>query len=218
MVDGRAVGSKHVDRSVAAGQNPLRIGAGQEPPDNDRFDGLFRARRKEVFPRHRAVRGQSHGSELTAVDLLRIGLENDAAPAFRGAVRQFSVRQGPQKTASGKPGRLRNWPFASSWANQEPSLTQMDLGLTELKNIAEPIRVYLASLSANPAFVRHARRPLLSETFAPPRLSMVVLPFANIRGDPEQEHFVDGVTESPNDRSLAHTWWGRDRAQHGLCL
>ena len=31
---------------------------------------------------------------------------------------------------------------------------------------------------------------------ASPRLSMVVLPFANIGGDPEQEHFVDGVTES----------------------
>ena len=30
----------------------------------------------------------------------------------------------------------------------------------------------------------------------PPRLSMVVLPFANIGGEPEQEHFVDGVTES----------------------
>jgi TolB-like protein/DNA-binding response OmpR family regulator/Tfp pilus assembly protein PilF len=32
--------------------------------------------------------------------------------------------------------------------------------------------------------------------FAPPRLSIMVLPFANIGGDPEQEHFVDGVTES----------------------
>ena len=30
----------------------------------------------------------------------------------------------------------------------------------------------------------------------PPRLSMVVLPFANIGGGAEQEHFVDGVTES----------------------
>ena len=35
-----------------------------------------------------------------------------------------------------------------------------------------------------------------AEKSAPPRLSMVVLPFANIGGDPEQEHFVDGVTES----------------------
>ena len=47
-------------------------------------------------------------------------------------------------------------------------------------------------------------RPLLAkptpatapEKSAPPRLSIVVLPFANIGGDPEQEHFVDGVTES----------------------
>jgi TolB-like protein/DNA-binding winged helix-turn-helix (wHTH) protein len=30
----------------------------------------------------------------------------------------------------------------------------------------------------------------------PPRLSIVVLPFANIGGDPEQAHFVDGITES----------------------
>ena len=34
------------------------------------------------------------------------------------------------------------------------------------------------------------------EKSAPPRLSMVVLPFANIGGDLEQEHFVDGITES----------------------
>jgi TolB-like protein/Flp pilus assembly protein TadD len=31
---------------------------------------------------------------------------------------------------------------------------------------------------------------------APPRWSIVVLPFANLTGDPGQEHFVDGVTES----------------------
>ena len=41
-----------------------------------------------------------------------------------------------------------------------------------------------------------ARTSPRPEKSAPPRLSMVVLPFANIGGDPEQEHFVDGVTES----------------------
>jgi TolB-like protein/Tfp pilus assembly protein PilF len=35
-----------------------------------------------------------------------------------------------------------------------------------------------------------------SERREPPRLSIVVLPFANMGGDTEQEHFVDGVTES----------------------
>ena len=31
---------------------------------------------------------------------------------------------------------------------------------------------------------------------SPPRLSIVVLPFTNLSGDPEQDYFVDGVTES----------------------
>ena len=34
------------------------------------------------------------------------------------------------------------------------------------------------------------------ETTGPPRLSIVVLPFTNMGCDPEQEYFVDGVTES----------------------
>jgi TolB-like protein len=36
----------------------------------------------------------------------------------------------------------------------------------------------------------------LPDKHEPPRLSMVVLPLANLSGDSEQEHFVDGVTES----------------------
>ena len=36
----------------------------------------------------------------------------------------------------------------------------------------------------------------ISDRPEPPRLSIVVLPFVNIGGDREQEHFVDGVTES----------------------
>jgi TolB-like protein/class 3 adenylate cyclase len=69
-----------------------------------------------------------------------------------------------------------------------------DRGLTQLKNIAEPIRVYSLQVGA-PAVTKPAPAPA-PEKSAPPRLSMVVLPFANIGGDPEQEHFVDGVTES----------------------
>ena len=69
-----------------------------------------------------------------------------------------------------------------------------DLGPTQLKNIAEPIRVYALDVGM-PAVAKPAPTPV-PEKSAPPRLSMVVLPFANIGGDPEQEHFVDGVTES----------------------
>jgi TolB-like protein/class 3 adenylate cyclase len=69
-----------------------------------------------------------------------------------------------------------------------------DLGATELKNIAEPIRVYSVEVG-KPASAKPTHAPA-PEKSAPPRLSMVVLPFANIGGDPEQEHFVDGLTES----------------------
>jgi len=64
-----------------------------------------------------------------------------------------------------------------------------DLGERTLKNIARPIRAYAVGSSAN----AHRTASLLSSA---PRLSIVVLPFANLGGDPEQEYFVDGVTES----------------------
>ena len=67
-----------------------------------------------------------------------------------------------------------------------------DLGDQELKNIARPIRAF--------AMINDGRAPLTRAggkqiTTSPP-LSIVVLPFTNIGGDTEQEHFADGITES----------------------
>jgi hypothetical protein len=64
-----------------------------------------------------------------------------------------------------------------------------DLGDQSLKNIALPIRAYAVGLSANAC----QTAPLPSSA---PRLSIVVLPFANIGGGPEEDYFVAGVTES----------------------
>jgi TolB-like protein len=71
--------------------------------------------------------------------------------------------------------------------------TAVDLGAMRLKNIAEPIRVFSIDV-AQAALAKPA--PPGPERREPPRLSLVVLPFANFGGDPEQEYFVDGVTES----------------------
>jgi TolB-like protein/Tfp pilus assembly protein PilF len=69
----------------------------------------------------------------------------------------------------------------------------VDLGEKDLKNIARPVRVYAVKTGSESAKPAPARTP---EKSAPPDLSLVVLPFANIGGDPEQEYFVDGVTQS----------------------
>jgi TolB-like protein/class 3 adenylate cyclase len=69
----------------------------------------------------------------------------------------------------------------------------IDLGEKALKNIARPVHVYAVRIEADGS--QSAPPPAPSE-FGPPRLSIVVLPFANIGGDTEQDYFVDGVTES----------------------
>ena len=93
-----------------------------------------------------------------------------------------------------KPGAICLSEDAYRQVKGRLDLVVRDLGPTQLKNIAEPIRVYSLQVGfapqAKPAPAPTAEKP------GPPRLSLVVLPFANIGGDPEQEHFVDGVTES----------------------
>jgi TolB-like protein/class 3 adenylate cyclase len=80
---------------------------------------------------------------------------------------------------------------------QRLDLAVADLGAVQLKNIAEPIRVYSLEVNHTAQSKPSSHAPTAQpKTAAPPRLSLVVLPFANIGSDPEQENFVDGVTES----------------------
>ena len=119
-------------------------------------------------------------------------------------------------------------------------LAVADLGLTQLKNIAEPVRVYSLQVGV-PAQAKPVTEPKAPEkppdlkprsallpliagivaliviaggawyflagnriapraTTPPPaeaaHLSVVVLPFTNLSGDPSQDYFADGITEN----------------------
>ena len=67
-----------------------------------------------------------------------------------------------------------------------------DLGEKQLKNISRPLRVWRARLTDTDAS-RPAATKLATTGIAKPTIA--VLPLANMSGDPEQEYFVDGLTE-----------------------
>jgi adenylate cyclase len=79
-------------------------------------------------------------------------------------------------------------------------LTFENLGEHRLKNISDPLRLYrvvgeqdahsyISGAPAAPARVADVPAP------APDKPSIVVLPFGNMSGDPEQDYFADGLSE-----------------------
>src|SRR5476649_758592 len=100
-----------------------------------------------------------------------------------------------------KPGAICLSEHAYWQVKTRLTIAVSDLGATQLKNIAETVRVFSLQVGlldqAKPAA---AVEPLMVETSAvhpafPDRLSIAVLPFQNMSGDPEQEYFADGISE-----------------------
>jgi class 3 adenylate cyclase/TolB-like protein/Flp pilus assembly protein TadD len=129
-----------------------------------------------------------------------------------------------------KPGTICLSEDAYRQVKQRLDLKVTDLGATPLKNIAQPVRVYLLEVG-QPADKPRARasKPRwgfpapaagvaallllaaagwtmlggrLTKPLQPGDLSIVVLPFANLSNDSGQDYFADGITQNlTNDLS-----------------
>jgi TolB-like protein/class 3 adenylate cyclase/Tfp pilus assembly protein PilF len=166
----------------------------------------------------------------------RIGIHvGDVVEESDGDLMGDGVNIAARLQGVGTPGGICLSEDAYRQVKSRLDLKVVDLGQTQLKNIAEPVRVF--SLEVGPAKPKPPTSPTtadhaksmaskqhwgtallvaavaalllltaasgwfllggrLTKPAPPAHLSMVVLPFANLSGDPSQDYFADGITEN----------------------
>jgi TolB-like protein len=127
-----------------------------------------------------------HNAEIPAEARIefRIGINVGDIVVEDGDIFGDGVNVAARLDALAEPGGICVSARVQEDAAGRLDLAFRDLGEQQLKNIARPIRVYSIEVAAD--------RPAATLV---PRLSIVVLPFANLSSDPEQQYFADGITE-----------------------
>jgi TolB-like protein len=114
----------------------------------------------------------------------RIGINvGDVIVDDRGDIYGDGVNIAARVESLAQPGALCLSDEAYRQIKGKLAIDASDMGEHQLKNIAQPVRVYGVWLNDAP--------PLA----LPDKPSIAVLPFENLSGDPKQEYFADGVAE-----------------------
>ena len=127
----------------------------------------------------------------------RIGINLGDVIVEEGDIFGDGVNVAARLEALSEPGGICVSRTVRDHVRDKLAYTFEDLGEQRVKNIARPVRVYalrpeaVADLPASSVPVA----PPIPQPAVVPRLSIVVLPFANLGNDPEQQYFADGLTE-----------------------
>jgi TolB-like protein/Tfp pilus assembly protein PilF len=147
-----------------------------------------------------ALQFQTRIKELTAGDaegrriLFRLGINIGDVIVEPHDIFGDGVNIASRLESIAEPGGICISSSAYDQVRDKVGVEFADLGEQNLRNIARPVRAYAVDRDGLGTTTRNgSTTPSLPSA---PRLSIVVLPFANLGGDPEQDYFVDGVTES----------------------
>jgi TolB-like protein/class 3 adenylate cyclase/Flp pilus assembly protein TadD len=145
-----------------------------------------------------AMQFQAHIKELTLDDVadrqiaFRVGINIGDVIIEPHDIFGDGVNIAARLESIAEPGGICISSSAYDYVRGKVGVEFADLGEQNLKNISLPVRVY-AVIPNGPSPATERTTP--SQPSAP-QLSIVVLPFTNIGGNPEQDYFADGVTES----------------------
>jgi adenylate cyclase len=117
----------------------------------------------------------------------RIGINVGDVIASEDDIHGDGVNVAARLEALAEPGGILVSATVHATAANRLQCSFDDLGERTLKNIEKPVRVYRVGM-----VVKVAERLALA---LPDKPSLVVLPFQNMSGDPEQEYFADGMVE-----------------------
>jgi class 3 adenylate cyclase len=183
-------------------------------------DGFLAEFQSAVEAVRAAIQFQAHVKELT------IGDVEETRIAFRVGVNIGDVIVEPQDIFGdgvniaarlegiSEPGGICISSSVYDYVRDKIMVEFTDLGEQAVKNIGRPVRAYAVVPKGSGADARTSGETPGSHSVR--RLSIVVLPFANLSGDPEQDYFVDGITEMPDHGPVPDQRIVCYRLQHGV--